>query len=464
MPDLREWQTTELSNKSPRRMIAAAPRLGKTLVGVLWLKEVLQSGIALVVAPPVVCPSWHKELVEALGERLVTPLYLARGDKLASLLGAAKALKTDSPQVHVVSFDRIPKNVEAFLRLRWAAMIIDESHYVKAPGSDRGRALRRLAKQIPNIRLLTGTPAPNGPQDLWGQMTMIDPEMWGSSFTAFAKRNLIIDTMQYNRILGARDPEQLQEMFGRCASVYRREDVFGPDQWQEVVRTVELPPKARALYDKAVKTWAIEVPEDRLNLDLNHTFSRMMRLQQIASGFLPNQDGDEQCVHTAKIDQVRQDLEDIVLSGSKSVVFHRFSWEGQVYAEVAREFGVPVFIISGSVQASDRAKQISDFESLSGPGIFVVQTAAGGIGISLASATHALFVSQMYSFDAERQARDRIFAPGKTRCITYYRAERTVDQYIASLLAYKKTFHEALSTSSIHEIAYGVPQYNDRIR
>jgi SNF2 family DNA or RNA helicase len=449
--ELRPWQAHELENQAPKWLIRADPRLGKTLVGVLW-REQIKARITLVVAPLVVCPDWVS-LFQANGVDFIFLLYKVSPRRAIDAIRAVKAHSGHS--VLVVNYDKLPKLVEQLLKLGIDALILDESHYIKGPSSSRGRAARRLARACPSVRLLTGTVAPNGPGDLWGQFACIDAALWGASFTAYKKRHLIVDQFMYDRVVGVQDAKKLQSMVDSCSSSYRREDVFGPDQWQTVTRAFDLEPRARKLYATIVKDWVLEQEKDGHQLSMTHTLSRMKRLQQLTSGYLPDELGNPILIHTNKIDLVMEDLNEILLAGEKAVIFHQFRWEGEQYAERCRAEGYTVHRISGDTPSERRTEQISEFANCSAASVFIIQTAAGGIGISLASATHCLFVSQSYSFDVEQQARDRIFSPGKSRCVTKYTANRTIDQYIAATLETKGDFNDAISRSSIDSIAFG---------
>lgn len=456
------WQVEELLHTDPKRLIRADPRLGKTEYGLRWMRQV-NAQISVIVAPLVVCPQWAM-LIEAQGDVKVLGLYSKPPKTVTALLDTLKAQQKASAQrvALVVNYDKLKDLLERLIKLGVGALILDESHYIKSPSSSRGRAARRLAHSVPSVRLLTGTVAPNGPGDLWGQFCCVDRDLWGSSFTGFAKRHLIIDAMMYNRVIGVRDPKKLQEMVDACSGSYRREDVFGADQWQVVVRSFELETKARKTYDTIVKDWVLEREKDGLDLTTTHTLSRMLRLRQLTSGYLPNGVGGGKMIHTNKIDLVMGDLEDVVNAGEKAVLFHQFTWEGEEYFKRAEQLGCVVFRISGNTNAEHRARAISQFAECERGAIFVIQTAAGGIGISLATATHVLFVSQSYSFDTEHQARDRVFSPGKSRCVTFYRASRSIDNYIATILESKSDFNTALARSSIQDISFGeldLPSY-----
>jgi SNF2 family DNA or RNA helicase len=451
---LRPWQEDALTHREPRLLIQASPRIGKSLVAEEWLKQV-KPRLTLIAAPLGVCPMWEK-IAESILRALAGPTGASEAEVYTLYRMPVKrgleALKRAKNGILICNYAKITIMVEKLLALGIEAIVVDESHKIKSPSTSQGRALRRLCWKATHVRLLTGTLTPKDAGDLWGQMVCVNKELWGSSFTKYKKAHLICDDLMYGKVLGVRKPDVLQEMVNNCALTYRREEVFGPDEWNVVVRTFDLEPKVRKLYDTAVKDWILKQEVDGLELDMTHTLSRMVRLQQLTGGHLPGESGPKH-LHDNKLDLVMADLEDIVESGEKAVVFYRFSWEGEQIAERARKLGCPVFEINGRVGAVRRAAEIEQFAKTP-VAVYVVQTAAGGVGISLATAQHALFVSQSFSFDDEEQARDRIFSPGKPRTVTYYRANRSIDNYIAYILETKQKTHEAVRSSRIADIAY----------
>lgn len=59
-------------------------------------------------------------------------------------------------------------------RWPWDMIILDESQSFKSQSSYRFKALRRLRKLCASLCQLTGTPAPNGYDDLWSQLYLLD--------------------------------------------------------------------------------------------------------------------------------------------------------------------------------------------------------------------------------------------------------------------------------------------------
>jgi SNF2 family DNA or RNA helicase len=446
LPPLYQWQAKEIAEHGMdrKRALFVSPRLGKTRC-VAEQIPAWNVDRTLVVAPLVVGPVWADALrSQGLGV-------------VDAFSGSAKArvdrINNVRSGVVVTNYDFLRTGVDDLIAWGPQATIGDESHILGSPASKRAKAFRRLAWRSEYVRLLTGTPTPNHYGNLWGQLVALDKKEWGPSYERFAQRYLVRDTMFPSRVLGHVNTQELQARVLRFASIVRREDVFGPDEWQPITRHIELPPEARRLYKQLAEKWIL----NDVGVTADHILKRITRLQQLSAGYVPTDEGELVEVHDAKVEAVLADLDEIVLSGEKSVLFYRFKWEGDEYTRrISERFPDTLVIrINGSVPVERRRASIEHFESHNGPAVAIVQVQAGGVGISFAEATHALFTSRGFSFTDDEQARDRIFKPGHSRCVTYYECDGTVDAYIAGILKSKGNIHEAVVNADREALAYG---------
>ena len=441
--NLYNWQTTELDEAAKRKAIFAAPRLGKTRLAVALLKK-WDVKRAVIVAPLSVCGAWVDEALEQGYHWLKVPL----------LYKGRQGPMIPNDQIAVINYDKLTSMLPYLMDWKPEAVIFDESHLLKNPQSQRSKAARKLARRTEYVRLLTGTPSPNHYGDLWAQMTIVDEKAWGK-YTDFKRRYLICHPIYPSKVLGHDNVEELQAKLNSGSAIVRREDVFGPDHYQVVERWLDMPPKAREAYDTLVREWILRVEQGEVLAD--HALKRLIRLQQITSGYLRTEDEADVHLHSEKIDAVLADLDEIVESGEKAVIFHKFTWEGEQYEQaLAREFpNVPVWRIYGGTSPAARAENIRLFRDTPGAAVMVAQVQAAGVGVSFAEATHALFVSQSFSFTDETQARDRIYKPGERRVVTYYRVRDSVDEFVASVIASKSDVHNSVTRADIEEMAYG---------
>ena len=461
------WQVEALKDERPKLVIQSSPRCGKSLYAIDWIAK-HQFQRVLILSPLVVLPQWENFIEEHLQPRhdvTVHALYKKLPAAIGALLQSLNGQET--PFILLCNYDKVkqlsgrtPRGMlKQLADLKLDAIVVDESHSLKSPSSQRGKVGRFLCQSIPNVRLLTGTMAPNGVEDLWGQFACIDPVAWKPNYTQFKRTHLITNEYDYGKVVGIQNPKLLDRMVKNASLTYNRDEVFGPDTWITVERTFDLDKHSRTLYDTIVKQWVLEQEKHGLDLEVTHALSRMIRLRQLTSGYLPDEDKRLVTINTLKLDLVMEDLGDIIRAKEKAVVFHQFRAESESYYNAALAFGVPVFRLNGDTSTEERAGLVLEFTKLKGPGVFIINTAAGGIGISLAEASHALFISQSYSHSVETQARDRIYKPGAVRTVTYYRANKSVDMFISSVLLSKRNFNEALSRSTIKDIAYSDTHY-----
>jgi hypothetical protein len=449
------WQRAEhaANGADPKRAEFASPRLGKSLVA---LAAALESGRdrILITAPIVACPQWAR-LVADCG---ITPIELygcstKMGADALEQLTAARGKQ----QIVVLNDDKLAWLFAELNEWRPQYIIGDESHRFAGVSTKRGRIYRRLAGHADGVRILTGTPVPNHYGSLWGQMAGLDPTEWFGSYEGFARRYLIRDSQFPSIIHGYQNEKELYDKIRRFATIVRREDVFGPDTWQEVLRPVRLPAKAARAYRKLAREWFIDEP---VTLDVTHTLARMTRLHQLTSGFLPDLEQEGRVVmemHRAKREAIVADLHQIVEDGEKAVIFHRFTAEGNaIYNDAATAFpSAAIYKIDGSTASGARDAVYEAVEKQQRSVIAVIQTQSGGIARSLAEAQHVMFASRGFSFVEEEQARDRVYKPGARRIVYDYVAEETIDEYIADILRGKENIHQAVRNADRESVAFG---------
>lgn len=441
----------EHDHHKPKLAFHWSPRLGKTRAAA---EDHVKAGLcrALVTAPLSVCPDWV-EMFVALGYNVV-PAY----KHATSALQGLRKHRADSRIVVVINDDKLDRGYDELARFGPQGLIVDEAHRFKKPTGKRSKAMRRLAFQAERVRELTGTPAPNHYGDLWAPMNALDPDAWERSYGAYREKYLIYDPQFPSRITGHKNTDQLQHLLLRYASIVRREDVFGPDDFQYVTRHVDLPPRARKLYDEFARDWMLADPA----LSAQNTLTRILRLREIAGGFVADgQRGVVEVLHSVLVDRLLADLYEVAEANEKAVVYYQFRWEGATGALKAKSLGVPVYEVHGDVPVDERKRINREFNELPGPRIVFCQLQTGSLGISFASATHLMYLSSTFSFSDMEQARDRVYAPapelgkGARRVITDYRATDTIHDFIGEVQDQKGNVHESLRNADREAIAYG---------
>lgn len=83
--------------------------------------------------------------------------------------------------IHTINRENLPWLEAQFIQHRrqirrwpWDLVIVDESQSLKNPSAQRYKAMRRLRKLFPRMVQLSATPMPNGYEDLWAQIYLLD--------------------------------------------------------------------------------------------------------------------------------------------------------------------------------------------------------------------------------------------------------------------------------------------------
>lgn len=267
----------------------------------------------LVLAPKrVAATTWPDEVAKwsHLKDLSVVPILGSAAERI-------KALNTESP-VYSMNYENLPWLVEHFGK-KWPfkTVIADESTRLKSyrsrGGSKRARALAKVAhSHVDRFIELTGTPSPNGLIDLWGQAYFLDAgERLGYSFTAFKSRwfnSIQVGSQRFAVRLEPHDfaQAQIQDRLKDICLTLDAHDYFDIDKPIITDVYVDLPSKARQLYDAMEKEMFFELKGDEV--EAMNAASKTIKCLQIANGAIYTEDGGWHDVHDAKL----QALESIV--------------------------------------------------------------------------------------------------------------------------------------------------------
>jgi SWI/SNF-related matrix-associated actin-dependent regulator 1 of chromatin subfamily A len=150
-------QGAEFLSRKNYALLADEMGLGKTAQAILGLDRV-SALIALVICPSVARINWLREF-EMWSE------FPRRYEVMAAL--------TDTPSKGVTvicSYDYATENFEKLAKIKWDALVLDEAHFLKSHEAKRAKAIlgvSGIARSAQKIWLLSGTPAPNHPGELW---------------------------------------------------------------------------------------------------------------------------------------------------------------------------------------------------------------------------------------------------------------------------------------------------------
>lgn len=449
---------------------------GKTLTELAIMARRWQRGEVtrtLVVAPATVLPVWpaDAQLLDVPVETLQLSGTVARAEKLLAQFnpfpvpcpqcnGDVVFIDDDGTQVECgrcdggqvsplqiacVNYEKTWRMYDA-LKL-WAPDLIvcDESQRIKTPGARQSSAMHSLAEVAPFRAILTGTPVPNRPLEFYSQYRFLDKHIFGTSHTTFKARYAVANANG----MGFADYLRLDELTRLAHSVaYRvtKDEALDLPEWTDREIIIDLEPNAQRVYNQVERAAFAELSTlaAQGTISTPHILTEMLRLSQITGGFVGDDDGNVHDVSTAKLSALADIAGDVFDGGKKLVVFARFRAEIEAIAQrlagLLKDDGGEVLQIHGGIPIPQRGGIVERFQDPDGPKAIVVQTRAGGLGITLTAADTAVFYSLDYSFENYDQARARIHRIGQKNHCTYLHlmARDTIDEKVLQALRDKR--------------------------
>jgi SNF2 family DNA or RNA helicase len=459
--DLRVHQLAALEFINPRdgSLCCIGMGAGKTAVAIA-VADNLPANRMLVLCPPTCRAVWRGQLRKHCA-RDIEAVILDKGTIKQRTALADDACHKDKPCVIVANYEAAlyePFKTWALDR-RWDLVVLDESQKVMGVSKTAlfANALReRSGKRI----CLSGTPLTQDPLSVWAQARFADPSAFGQNFKSFRnhfenKRAIYFRKAltQFNEALmqpcldpyrgdhkPIAAPPWLQcgvlhqkEYLRRLAGIaYRCEnlDLDLPSMTVEK-RTYELSDAAKYCHNRFSTGNQYEIESGNWE-PIRRSYSVVMRLQQITSGWFPAKDTHKPIHFDHGKEELLEELLDEA-AGEPVVVFTRFVFDLDIVQKAAKRLRRKY----GEISAR-RKDGLSDCGTMpDGLQVVGVQEQAGGAGIDLSRARIAIFYSLSWSRADYNQAVARVYRPPQTRPVMIYQlvGERSIDEELYLAIA-----------------------------
>lgn len=401
------------------------------------------------------CSVWENEfkIHSNLGSDSVCNLsILSTKDKVTYLKENRLTANSGASQsVFIVNYDSIwlKPFSDLLLKMKIDCVICDESHRLKSPSGKASRYMSRLGKRVSHRYILSGTPTPESPTDIYGQYRFLNPEIFGTNFGVFKSRYTNIDPVRSSfcgfPVLDSKNPyknlDELKDKMYSCA-FYAKSDVELPEV-THIDFDQYISEEASKIY-KEIDREGVYEDEDGI-LETNNILAKCTRLQQLLSGYLSMED-ESFTSHElfekdrSKIEALEYILEEIS-KDEKIVVFCKYRKDFDNIEELCKNLKRKYGEISG---------HRDDYSAWKNGKINViaVQYSSGSESISLVEARYCIYYSHTFSYGQYQQSLKRTHRPGQHRPVTYYhiiskiRGRQTIDEKIKKALSLKQSLSE----------------------
>lgn len=432
----------------PATMLDMDMGTGKTLVAI---RSILAYNVqsVLVVCPKAVMPVWEREIIKHGPYSVDIKVWTANANSTVSVKASDMedfiSNNPGSVKVCVVNYDIVWRGpMRTIIDLVPPEMVIlDESHRAKAAGSKVSKYLAMVGKRTRYRLCLSGTPMANSPLDLYGQYRFLDPTIFGTRFDGFRDQYAILGGPERNFVVGYKNQDILMAKFRTIAYSCKMEDIKDriklPDKLPHSVIPVTLPNKDMKLSRDLAKEF-IAQDESGGVIALPSVLHKLLRLQQITSGFAVMQDNPLEDPYQRELNTAKEDaLSDLMLDMPSSaflVVFVVFKHDIDATMRAATKAKKNIFEISG------RANQLEEWRKYGG--VLVVQIQAGAEGIDLTVANTCVYYSLPTSLALYEQSLARLYRPGQTKPVNFIHlvAQDTIDEDMLDSINNKRSMFE----------------------
>jgi len=304
------------------------------------------------------------------------------------------------------------------------AVIFDECHRLKTPGGKASLFASHLCKRIPKRLGLSGTPMPHSPRDIYAQGRAIAPDVFGKSKIAFELQYCVKGGFGNYQILDYKNQDDFKRKLDSfCFRVTKEEALDLPEE-VHVTLPFHMEGEIKDIYKQLERDFYIQLENGEVTA--SNALVKLLRLQQITSGFVKDDNGNEIIIGDGKVRLLLSLLSDIP-STTPVVVFCRFKKDLSIVRDVAGKTGRKHGEVSGSFNDLNPDATMPANINLLG-----VQMQSGGVGIDLSRAHIAVFYSVTLSRGEYEQCLSRLHRPPQINKVTFYHlvARQSVDEKI----------------------------------
>lgn len=417
--------------------------LGKTIISLTAISHLLYDSFevsrVLIIAPlRVARDTWRAELGK--WEHL-------RGLKMERVIGTPKervAALSRRAEMYIINRENVEWLVKHFAgrRMPFDMLVIDELSSFKNSRAKRFLALKKILPQFSRVVGLTGTPAPNGLEDLWPQVFLLDRGVrLGRTMKSYLY--MFFDTpnswLPYKHELKTGAEEEIYKRLGDiCVSMRAADHLEMPERVDNIVE-VMLSAREEKLYRQMERDMLLPYADGDV-LALNAA-SLAGKLLQLANGAVYDEFHNVRVLHERKLDA----LEDLIeaANGKPLLVMYAFQHD---LTRIQERFGKYTTETPEGVRELKTSADMEDWNE-GRIRVAVTQPASTGHGLNLQhGGCTIVWFGLNWSLELYEQANARLWRQGQKQMVVIHHlvTKGTMDEQVMKALHDKAADQNAL--------------------
>ena len=456
--DLHNYQKVSVKHiiDNPNSGLFLQMGLGKTvstLTAINWLMySELDIDNVLVIAP--------RRVVESVWDAEIEKWEHLKHLTIVKVVGSPKQREgklKEKADIHVISRDNVAWLCGHFGggMLPFDMLVIDELSSFKNSKSLRFKALRKVIPSFKRVVGLTGTPAPNGLEDLWAQIFLLDRgERLGKFITHY--RNAFF-TPNYNgfgyTLRDTQAEKRIHEKIGDICISMKAEDYLTLPGHVDNTIEIRFDEKLQKQYNDFEKEQVMQLYEDAekvleeklrddpnavLEISAANAAALSNKLLQFANGAIYDEDREVHHVHDLKIDALKEIIEDS--NGQPVLVTYAYQHDLTRIMEALKKYKPVKLNSDDDVRAWNRGEIP----------VLVMHPASGGHGLNLqAGGNIIVWFGQTWSLELYQQLNARLDRQGQKNVVIIHKliATKTIDQRVVKAIDGKATTQDGLMSA-----------------
>lgn len=427
-------------------------------LSLLLMRNAISGGIIL--CPKAVIYSWQREF------DLHSPLEKEKRVAVVLTGSTANKMRTlehywSTAHFFITNYETMLGNVgEKLCHLaasRPMAGVLDESTRIKTHSSATAKSVHKLGFFCTHRYIMTGTPITQGPLDAFSQFKFLDQSILGHhNYYSFKAEYSIGGGFKGKEIVGYKNLERLQQRIHPWSyRVLKAECLDLPPKVYQVV-DVEPSDEQRIIYRQMRDESIVEL--DGKFAPAPVILTKLLRLQQICSGYLPLYDDtgkevDRKELPCPKHDTCEELVEQALAENNKVIIWCRFIYDiEKMFARLSPRGAVVYY---GQTSERDRQQAIDDFQTSPAVRVFIGQIQTGGLGITLTAGSTEIYLSNTFTLSDRLQSEDRAHRIGQRKTVNIIDlvTRKTVDEFILKTLNNKKNLADVITGDNLREAA-----------
>ena len=429
--------------------------LGKTLISLAVLEKVYQqeTGHILIVAPKSIAKATWSAEIEKWGIDIPYKSFIVneKGKKLSKqkrLEAYAEAYNNPVRTIYFINremlsdlIENAPHNGRTIL-WTFQTIVIDELQSFKSSDSKRFKSLKTVMPAVNRFIGLTGTPTPNGIDDIWSQIFLMDGgERLGKNITAFRSTFMHPGYRNPQGIICSWLPNPgADDIIYKLISdivISMKNTALKLPPVAFIDDFVQMTPEERKLYKQFVNDAVLTFAPGEIATAKNAAVMSA-KLQQLASGaiYTVNEKGVSTGhytpIHSQKLERlqyIRENSDDNIL-----VVYH-FKSDADMIMNYFKGINQHCEIFD-----SDRAADFIRRWDAGEIKTLLIQPASAGFGLNFQHGGHTLvWYTLPFNLESYLQTIGRVYRQGQTKTVYIHRimTDKTIDTQVLNALTNK---------------------------